>query len=523
MAKKQKKIKGKRPAVRAVAEQSTQEPRGLNNWQQALIFGCVALVVAAFLHFSAETFPDPDVFYHFRHAAIYANPGELLRTSFPWVRYSVISEFSSDLWYGFHLLLVPFTFGRDPIVGMQLAGVFVTCASLILFYAACVHLEIKAAPFWPFFLLFSSAFLLHRFGMLRPQVTSLGLGALLFALLAIGSVWGVFSAALASTFLHLNFFFISFMILGVFACVRTLIEKSFPWRECLALTSGVLIGWMLRPNPIGAAKILYVQLFQLSQEKLSGGLVDIAAEMLPLKLKANSNYLLLLLLWLSSLLCVLWGFFQKNWQGSKRDRTVLFATVSLSAIFFFMSVLFARRAFDFCSTFGVILIGLVFSRYLYESWSARIVLASAFIFLVPYGLNLRNEVLSEGWNPARFEGASKWTAERSNPGDIVFNARWEYFPELFFWNIKNVYSNGMDPIFQYAYDPDLYRESHYLVADQMPPEGPVDVYAVLKNKFKARFVVLARAFDGSFYFRLASDSRFSLQYEDHNAAVFEVN
>jgi hypothetical protein len=61
-----------------------------------------------------------------------------------------------------------------------------------------------------------------------------------------------------------------------------------------------------------------------------------------------------------------------------------------------------------------------------------------------------------GWDPHRFESGAKWIAANSQPGEIVFNARWEYFPELFFWKTKNVYSNGMDPIFQYAFDPDLY-------------------------------------------------------------------
>jgi hypothetical protein len=186
-------------------------------------------------------------------------------------------------------------------------------------------------------------------------------------------------------------------------------------------------------------------------------------------------------------------------------------------------VFFARRAFDFCSGFGVLFIGLVFSHYFNRNWPARLFLICAFLGLAFYGLNLRNQVLSVGWEPNRFESTAKWIADNSNPGEIVFNARWEYFPELFFWNTKNVYSNGMDPIFQYAYDPDLFRQGHDLVTGKLNSSGSLDSYQVLKKKFNARYVFLAKPFDDSLYFRLWADPRFSLRKENQYSVVFEVN
>ncbi len=494
-----------------------------------------ALLVAIFLHFSSDKFPDPDIFYHFRHAEIYGNDGAggIFRTDFPWVHYSVISRFSADLWYGFHLILIPFTWLGDWILGMQLAGIFVTFAFLVLCYVAYWQLRVRPAFLWPFFLLFSSAFLLHRLGMLRPQVLSLGLSAYLFALLVAGNVWGVFLTTLASTWLHLNFFFVSFLVLSVFAVVKVFNEKIVPWRESLALAGGVLAGWLLRPNPMGAAQILYVQLFQLGLEKVGGLPLDLAAEMSPLRFKPQSNYLLFTLILFLSLLYLFRAGFRKDRPLSIQDRTVFLTSASLAIIFFILSVLIARRAFDFCSGFGVILIGLVFSHYLYENWGARLALTAALLFLVPYGLTLRNQVLSVGWDPHRFESGAKWMAANSEPGEIVFNARWEYFPELFFWNTKNFYSNGMDPIFQYAFDSDLYRKAYDLTTDSMAPMvradsgrkelGFIDPYKILKEDFKARYVFLAKPFDRSLYMRLRRDSRFSLKLENESSAVFQIN
>jgi hypothetical protein len=59
-------------------------------------------------------------------------------------------EFSSDLWYGFRLLLIPFTLGRDPIFGMQLAGIFVIFVFLLSAYAACACLKIKPIAIDPY-------------------------------------------------------------------------------------------------------------------------------------------------------------------------------------------------------------------------------------------------------------------------------------------------------------------------------------------------------------------------------------
>jgi hypothetical protein len=138
-----------------------------------------------------------------------------------------------------------------------------------------------------------------------------------------------------------------------------------------------------------------------------------------------------------------------------------------------------------------------------------------------------------GWDPHRFESGAKWMAANSEPGEIVFNARWEYFPELFFWNTKNFYSNGMDPIFQYAFDSDLYRKAYDLTTDKMAPMVRADIgrkepafidpYKILKEDFKARYVFLAKPFDRSLYLRLRRDSRFSLKLENESSAVFQIN
>lgn len=68
-----------------------------------------------------------------------------------------------------------------------------------------------------------------------------------------------------------------------------------------------------------------------------------------------------------------------------------------------------------------------------------------------------------------------------------------------------------------------YREGYYLVAHQSDPENLTNPYRILREDFKARYVVLAKPFDRALYVRLAGDSRFLLKHEDATSVVFEVD
>ena len=496
----------------------------LRTRQRLALFLLAALAVSVHLHLSSNKFPDPDVFYHFRHAAIYAGGG-LFSGEFPWIPYSVIGKFSSDIWYGFHVLLIPFAWAGDPLLAMRLAGIFVTALCLFFVYLACLRLDIKPALLWPLFLLFSSAFLLHRLTMLRPHVLSLGLNVLLLALLAAGNIRGVFIAAFACAWLHLSLSFVPVILLGVFVGTKLWTEKSLAWRESLALAGGLVAGWLFRPNPLGAARIAYVQVIQWTLEKLGGAPLEVGAELRPLAI--HSNYLAFIVLWSSSLLFLFWKSFRGHSQLPAAQRTVLYSAGMLSALFFLLSVLFARRAFDFCSGFGTVLIALVFTRFLFQVNWLRFGLLGLLGFLALYGISLRDTVLlASGWNADRLAGAAKWIEANSEPGDIVFNVRWEYFSELYFWNTKNHYTSGMDPIFQYAYEPELHRAGLSLAAPRRSAlcvsGNCADPYQVLKEGFKARYVFLLKRADTRTYLYLRSDRRFSLKSEDHTSAVFEV-
>src|SRR5262245_12903471 len=91
----------------------------------------VLSLIAFGLHHASDHVPYPDSFYHIRHAGLYWTAG-LFQSEFPWVEYSVIRLCASDLWYGFHLLLAPFTATGDGIAAIEKSSAVWTACALIL-------------------------------------------------------------------------------------------------------------------------------------------------------------------------------------------------------------------------------------------------------------------------------------------------------------------------------------------------------------------------------------------------------
>src|SRR3989344_5181738 len=497
----------------------------------AIVFILAALAVSVFLHFGQDKIADPDIFYHFAHADIYKNSG-ISQSAFPWLPYSVIGKYSADIWYGFHLALIPFTFLRDHIFGMRMAGVFITFVFLVLFYFSCALLKITQKFFWPFFALFSSPFFLYHIATARPHALSLGLNILLFAFLAGGNFWGVFFAVFASTFLHLSLFWASFLIFGVWASVKILNERKIPAKEGLILIAGILAGWISRPNPLGAAKLAYIQTVGLAIEKLKSVPLHFGSELLPLGSLVFNYFWLFFAVWLIAMIIFFGALFKRS-VFTERQKTAIWAGLALSFIFFLMAALLAQRSFDFWVGFGVIFIGLIFTHRFYARNFMIYLGIFIFIFSAGYSIYQRDLILNSiGWETGRFQAAGEWLKNNSRAGDIVFNASWDYFPEIFFWDSKNFYISGMDPIFQYSFDKKLYWEAYYLetgktagftcpaaACDEKTIE---DTYAVLKNNFKARYLLLAKPENEILYKYLLGDARFSLKNEIGSSAVFEL-
>jgi hypothetical protein len=516
-----------------------------------LLFCALALGVAAYLHLSLPNIPDRDALYHYRHAALYRERGPLMR-DFPWTAFSVISTLKSDIWYGFHLFLLPFTLSADPVRGVKLAGVGDLFALLLLSYLAMRCARLRLSFLWPFLLISFAPYLLYRLVMTRPHVISMGLAALLLSCTISGGIWAVALVSFLLTFVHLGLFWIIPLILGVVAFVVRLTEERWLWRETLAALAGGALGWLLRPNPLGAAKLVYIQIVQLALEKQKGVPLLFGADLVSgfkaIEIHQGGflqHFAPATLVWLAGVIA-LFAAVGHQAKLTPNQRTFLWSTLALSALTFAIMMQFSLRAVDLWAVFAIAFVASVFSFILRPGAAARtgfstpsqlrlITLLGAllvgFIFFRAFDEH-STRMKKLGYSPYRFKAAAQYLQQHSNPGDIVFHAHWDLFPDLFFWNTYNHYIGGMDPIFQYAYSPSLYWEAHHLWTGQYssytcptvyctPAQGE-DTFTVLTRDFRARFLVLEPKRHPALYAYASKDTRFRKVLADEEVAVFDL-
>jgi len=515
-------------------------------------FLCLSLV-AAFFHFTYPNIPDSDSFFYMREAWQLRAAG-IFSAEFPWTYHSVIRSFSASLWYGFGVFLIPFSFLNSLTVAIKIAG-FLFTSALLLVVCFVVRRHNTKIPFvWALIFFFAAPNVTYQLLMMRPQTLSLIFSAIFFSFLIVPQrerqykerrsdalKYGVvFFSSFIIAWLHFNLVWVPLLILAVAQIAQLMFREKLDFKAIGATLVGMVLGLVLRPNALGALKLFYVQVVKQIFEKQSGLPLLFGAENFPLS--ANilfKNFTPFLIVWGAALLFLGWQWFRGRGDVQKRDvHAHLFSISSaiLSVIFFLLTILVARRAYDFWALFGVFAIAGGATEFLKQFHRFRLALWSAIgifvLFLALFSGAKTIKSLERASPPDRMREVAVWLERNSAPRDIVFNVNWSHFSPLFFWNQKNYYVGGLDPIFQYEYNPSLYWKFHYLSSDDLAEKtcpAPActlemleDTHRVLRDDFQAKFVVLDKRQNPRVYRFLSTDSRFKKEFESDYESVFRV-
>lgn len=522
----------------------------LNKNNRVLIFGILLIIaVSVFFHWQlGDIIPDADSFYHIKHSLIYRSEG-LTQTAFPWTQYSVINKFSADIWYGLHILTIPLTYFSDLVNGIKLGGFVITIFSLFLIFLALLRLKIK----WPFFWLavfaLASPDLIYRLTMLRPHPLSLGIAALLFAYLVTEKTSKtylvLFISSIFLSWIHLSLAWLPILIIGVIKAARLIQKLPVEYGKILAIFSGLILGWLLRPNSIGAAKIAYVQIAQLFLEKSLP--LRFGRELTPFVWENFVDQLIPISILILIAVCFFVWILRRrgNWALPTNLRTIVWSSLALWVSFFYLTFSTARRSNEIFIAFAVIFIGTLFSHYINISKIIRhyaftsglpllvAIFAVAALIYMPIKTVYRfNTYTDFAFSPKLFKESSQWLKANSKPGEIVFNLHWDRFGQLFFHNNQNYYNNGMDPIFQYSYNPSLYWETHFLAINEATAftcgkircttDEVEDTRTVLKRDFKASYLILEKARNPKLYGYLEKSGGFKKVFETIDEALYKI-
>lgn len=513
---------------------------------EAAAFAAAALAAAAGLRFGTPGVPDPDSFYHLGHAAAYLRHG-LFTVDFPWLPFSIIGRFASDIGYGFHLLLTPFAALSDPILGIQLAAVAETLVLMLLVYAVLRQHRVAHAWFWPFALVLLSSPIIWTFVQTRPQTLSPGLAAVLVSSLLRGSAIGTGLASFMVAFVHLNVSPIIAPLIATAAIGKGLAQRRWECRLWLLALVGAGLGYALRPNPLGAARIEHAQILVHEMVRQQNIPLLFGREWSPVPAAALGPFLYFMVVWLGLAAVFAAALVARRERLDAEDRSFLWVTFALSALLFVAMIAVTRRATPFWAVFAVLFIAKAYSCFLRLPASAddrpllrgdarvTVGVVVPLILLAAAWTGVNDIYIRRAWRgipPARLKAVGTWLRTNAEPGEVVFNVNWDSFPELFLWDPEHRYVSGLDPIFLYAYDEGLYWKAHHLQTGQAaertwatmvpdPAKGE-DTHAVLQRDFRASYVVLDRRRDSGLAAYMRNDRRYTLVFEDRQSSVFAL-
>jgi len=506
--------------------------------ERAFVLAAIVVVVLL-LRVPIREFTDPDALYHLRHAWILRTRG-IFTGEFPWVRFSAIEREASDLWYGFHVLLVPFTFGEDLMRGVELAGLAVPIACLALVCAAFARLGIRRPLFWTLAFAFLTGDGLFRITMVRPHPISLGLALLLFAFACEERPprAAVILCAALLAWTHLALAWVALLVFAAVAGARHFERRRPPlaWAGWTAL--GLAAGALARPNPLGGIRLASIQVATWLATRGAKVPLDVGRELKPFGWVHFETQLLPA----AVLVATACALALRRGGEDAEERVKLRSTLALLAVFAAMTFAVARRSNDFLVAFAAVAAGLSTGR----AWDRAQGFARAALALIVLGSVATAAAMSvdryRGYastvpGPDRLKEAALWLRDHAEEGDVVFNAHWDQFAPLFFWNPRCRCVNGNDPIFLYAYDRRLYGIAHQLetdefsvvggracVVDAAPGDtGPrIELRTALSERFQARWVLVQKARTPKLSLALRSQRGFELAFETAGEAIFET-
>ncbi len=522
------------------------QPGHLSQLEHSGWFALLAILgFAAFVH--TRVYPmvsDVDSFYHMRHSWLYRANG-FFDSSFPWAQFSVVRVQAADLWYGFHILTIPLTWLGSLVDAIYVGGFLVTVSSLSLFFLCFRKLGVRWPLFWVFFLALICADVLYRLTMVRPHPLSLGLNLLLFSLLVgkpeKATRVAIFLVAAALAWLHLALIWLPVFVVGLVCLVRLLHRQSPRWADVMAFVPGLTLGVLLRPHPFGALHLAYVQVVKLLLEKQGDLNLSFGIELYPFYWQAFVDMFVPITILLAGAIgYLLWMRRSRQWLRLDLDtRVALWASLLLGLVFYVMSFTVARRSHEVFFGAATIFLALVFHRARQpsrHSFGAQLGVPAALlaVLALPFDISILDEIEARAFHPGKMQAVGEWLHSHAQPGEVVFHTHWDRFAELFFWNPGNYYINGMDPIFEYAYDPGLawknrYYEldvateatcaNHPCTTDQITATRPC-----LKEDFRASYVVIEPDRTPNLSVYLVSTAGFSKVFESPTRVqIFRVD
>jgi len=484
-----------------------------------LVFVAAAAFFAAF-QFQTRSLVGYDGYYHIKYSYILRTEG--WRHNLPWLQCTIYRDYYRDHHLLFHLLLIPFTLGgtADSLRwGAKVAATLFPALMAVSFFALMRAARVPRAWLWMIALAGAGTAFLYRMTMPRPMAGALAL-LLLAGLLLVKRRYRALGALTAVGVWYYDGYGMIVLLALMFFVAHWLVEGRPNWRPLAWCLAGAAAGIVINPyfyRNIESYLFNFYRSFSGMETRMGGGSEWRVMGAWKFVASAPGAALALLVVALAGRWC-------------RRPRADTVAFILITAVTFLMACK-ARRYMEYYPPLAVVAAALTVRdlRRTEETHDDAdrsrtrrrvLVLSLAMAAMAALVVPRLSRDITRSQDYRTFAGAARHIAKHSKPGDLVFNGAYDDFPQLFFYNHKNHYVVGLDPIYLYRHDAELFDLWRAIGRGER-----LDVYDLLKNRFKARWVVMERGRFKRFVATTMKDrkaGKIKSRYADPYAFVFEV-
>jgi hypothetical protein len=155
---------------------------------------------------------------------------------------------------------------------------------------------------------------------------------------------------------------------------------------------------------------------------------------------------------------------------------------------------------------GIILVGLLF-------WNFR------GIDIERFGLKQEGLITSIKNNEAndKYQRAAAWMSENVPEDEVIFNASWDHFPKLFYYDQKHSYVAGLDPNYLFSKNQELWRLYEDITTGKHPDPGPI-----IREKFGSNYTFVQADENQDFVAKLIDSGWGETVYDDDEAIILKI-
>jgi len=493
--------------------------------------------------------PGNDGYYHLRMAALLPKIGFV--QTFPWLRWTMLSDRFVSHHHGFHALLAPFAWTSqrllgDAVPGGKVAAAAAMAATFAVFTILLREIGARHRILWLLLLCAAPWHFWLRMAYVRAPMAAL-------PLLLLATLWTIRGRTLAVGLLA--FFFtqvygggVMFPLVPVaFLAGHWLVGEPSgkPAIQSFAAMLGVAAGLVVNPYFPANFAFLRTQLFETGL----GAASDVGTEW-----KSFDAWFLFSM---SVPLAIVWGWsLIRRLRAGVSARGVEIGLLILNAAFFVLT-LKARRFVEYWPPFALLnaAVFLVKPNIVLRSTAPhpiptagegvgvivetkdiprgpasplessavllRGLVAGAILVVAVANLRWTRSELRPSNDVTAIRDAMSYLANHSQVGSLVFTDDWDIFPTCFYYNQHNTYAVGLDPEFTRVRYPALWERYRKITRAELPANLPSHLaddgerkiaYDDIATVFGARYVLVESDHPALYRALLSRPQRFTRIY-----------